>query len=38
MFIAGNFIRTLVDKYGKHTVYRDGCTWYQPAYTFLHLK
>ena len=38
MFVAENFIRSLVDKYGKHTVYTDGGTWYSQACTFLHLK
>ena len=38
MFVAENFIHSLVDKYGKHTVYTDGCTWYPHACTFLHLK
>ncbi len=38
MLIAENFIRSLVDKYGKHTVYTDGGTWYLQACTFLHLK
>ena len=28
MFVAENFLRSLVDKYGKHTVYTDGGTWY----------
>jgi putative transposase len=29
MFVAENFIRSLVDKYGRHTtVYTDGGTWY----------
>ena len=28
MFVAENFIKSLVDKYGKHTVYTDGGTWY----------
>ena len=28
----------LVEKYGKHTVYSDGGTWYPQACTFLHLK
>jgi putative transposase len=37
MFVAENFIHSLVYKYGKHTVYTDGSTWYQ-ACTFLHLK
>jgi putative transposase len=38
MFVAENFIRSLVDKYRKHTLYTDGGTWYPQAYTFLHLK
>ena len=32
------FHRILVDKYGKHTVYTDGGTWYPQVCTFLHLK
>ena len=27
MFVAENFIRSLVSKYGRHTVYTDGGTW-----------
>ena len=38
MFVAVNFIHSLVDKYGRHTVYTDGGTWYPQACTFLHLK
>jgi putative transposase len=38
MFIAENFIGSLVDKYGKDTVYTDGGTWYPQACSFLHLK
>ena len=38
MFVAENFLRSLVDKYGKHTVYTDGGTWYSQACTFLNLK
>jgi putative transposase len=38
MFVAENSIRSLVDKYGRHTVYTDGGTWYPQACTFLHLK
>ena len=38
MFVAENFIRSLVDKYGKHTVYTDGGTLVFQACTFLHLK
>ena len=29
MLVAEKFIRSLVDKYGKHTVYTDGGTWYR---------
>ena len=38
MFVAENFIRSLVDKYGKHMVYTDGGTWYPQACNFLHLS
>ena len=38
MFVAENFIRSLVEKYGSHTVYTDGGTWYPQACNFLHLK
>ena len=38
MFVAENFIRSLVEKYGKHTVYTDGGTWYPQACNFLGLK
>ena len=38
MFVAENFIRSLVSKYGKHTVYTDGGTWYPQACNFLNLK
>lgn len=38
MFLAENFIRSLVSKYGRHTVYTDGGTWYPRASNFLHLK
>jgi putative transposase len=38
MFVAENFIRSLVDKYGKHIVYTDGGTGYPQACTFLHIK
>ena len=27
MLVAENFIRSLVEKYGKHTAYTDGGTW-----------
>ena len=39
MFVPENFIIFLVSKYGIHTVYTDGGTWYPPkACRFLHLK
>ena len=38
MFVAENFLKLLVDKYGIHTVYTDGGTWYPQACNFLHLK
>jgi putative transposase len=38
MFVAENFIRSLVEKYGKHTVYTDGGTWYDEACSIIGLK
>jgi putative transposase len=38
MFVAENFILSLVFKYGKHAVYTDGGTWYPQACNFMHLK
>ena len=38
MFVAENFIRSLVDKYGRHIIYTDGGTWYPASMYFLHLK
>ena len=38
IFVVENFIRSLVSKYGRHTVYTDGGTWYPQACRFLHLK
>ncbi|MDR4510279.1 MAG: hypothetical protein MRJ93_01075 [Nitrososphaeraceae archaeon] len=38
MFVAENFIRSLVSKYVRHTVYTYGVTWYPQACNFLHLK
>ena len=31
MLIAEKFIHSIVEKYGKHTVYTDGGTWYHEA-------
>ncbi|MDR4511466.1 MAG: DDE-type integrase/transposase/recombinase [Nitrososphaeraceae archaeon] len=38
MFVAENFISSLVSKYGRHTVYTDVGTWYPQVCNFLHLK
>jgi putative transposase len=38
MLIAEKFIRSLVDKYGRHAVYTDGGTWYYEACNILKLK
>jgi putative transposase len=38
MLVAERFIRSLVEKYGRHIVYTDGGTWYPQACRFLHLK
>jgi transposase-like protein len=28
MLVARQFLETLIEKYGKHSVYSDGGTWY----------
>jgi putative transposase len=38
MLIAEKFIRSLVEKYGRHTVYTDGGTWYDEACNIIGLK
>ncbi|MDR4512496.1 MAG: DDE-type integrase/transposase/recombinase [Nitrososphaeraceae archaeon] len=38
MIVAEKFIRSLVSKYGKHTVYTDGGTWYYKASNIIGLK
>ena len=38
MLVAEKFIRSLVDKYGKHTMYTDGGTWYDEACNIIGLK
>ena len=38
MLVAEKFIRSLVDKYGKHIVYTDGGTWYPEACKVIGLK
>jgi putative transposase len=38
MLVAEKFIRSIVSNYGRHTIYKDGGTWYPQACNFLHLK
>ena len=38
MFVAEKFIRSLVQKYGRHPVYTDGGTWYPEACNVIGLK
>ena len=38
MIVAEKFIRSLVEKYGRHTVYTDGGTWYDEACNVIRLK
>jgi putative transposase len=38
MLVTEKFIRSLVDQYGKHTVYTDCGTWYDEACNVLRLK
>jgi putative transposase len=38
MLVAERFIRSLVSKYGKHTVYTDGGTWYPDTSNVIGLK
>jgi transposase-like protein len=38
MLVAEKFIRSLVEKYGKYTVYTDGGTWYDEACNVIGLK
>ncbi len=38
MFVAEKFIRSLVENYGKHTVFTDGGTWYDEACEVIGLK
>ena len=38
MLVAEKFIKSLLSKYGKHTVYTDGGTWYDEACNVLRLK
>jgi len=38
MLVAEKFIRSLVSKYGKNTLYTDGGTWYDEACNVIGLK
>jgi putative transposase len=38
MLVAEKFIRSLVSKYGKHTVYTDGGIWYDEVCNVIGLK
>ena len=38
MFVAENFIRSLVSRYSKHTLYTDVDTWYPQTCNFLHIN
>ena len=38
MLVAEKFIRSLVENYGKHSVYSDGGTWHDEACNVLRLK
>ena len=38
MLVARQFLESLIEKYGKHSVYSDGGTWYPEALKLLVLK
>jgi transposase-like protein len=38
MLVAEKFIRSLVEKYGRYTIYTDGSRWYHEACNVLILK
>ena len=38
MFVSRQFLESLIEKYGKHSVYSDGGTWYPEACKVLKLK
>ena len=38
MLVAEKFIRSLVEKQCKHTLYADGCTWYDEACNVIGLR
>jgi putative transposase len=38
MLVLSSFLKSLIQKYGKHIVYSDGGTWYPEACKVLGLK
>ena len=38
MLILSSFLKSLLEKYGQHTVYSDDGTWYPEACNVLGLK
>ena len=38
MLVDEKFIKSLVEKYGRHVIYTDGGTWYDEACNILKLK
>jgi transposase-like protein len=38
MLVLSSFLESLISKYGRHSVYSDGATWYPEAYKTLRLK
>ena len=38
MLVAEKFIKSLVEKYGKHTVYTDGGTWFHEACNVIRIE
>jgi hypothetical protein len=38
MIVVSQFLKSLVEKYGKRTLYSDGCICYPETYTILKMK
>ena len=38
MLVAEHFLHSLVEKYGRYTIYSDSGSWYPEAYTSLRLE
>jgi putative transposase len=38
MLVAEKFIKSLMEKYGRHTVYTDDGTWYSEICSIIGLK